>query len=175
MKIVTKCQVHWGWLVYLVWLIILGLTFFSAYYSARMLLTIGFHLLLPAFLIPVLAINIVFYPVTSSVYHRLMKKADILVYDSGIRIKNKYLSWKQIKSISFRTGRTQRDYSFFSGIKLPALQRIYLLDTKGKEYSAIIDIDYSLKANRRKNNLAVLQEALSGLNKTNIISDWAQD
>ena len=56
----------------------------------------------------------------------------------------------------------------------PVLQKIYILDKKGKEYSSIIDIDYFLKENREDNNLRKIKELLYGMDKLELISDWAE-
>ena len=54
------------------------------------------------------------------------------------------------------------------------LQKIFILDKKGKEHSCIIDIDYYLKKNRDKNNLRQIRDLLLGLDKLSLLSDWAE-
>ncbi|MEM3373951.1 MAG: hypothetical protein QXE31_01900 [Candidatus Woesearchaeota archaeon] len=102
------------------------------------------------------------------------KLTDFTLYQEGIKIKKKFLTWSEIKSISFQTGRHIADYNFYKGFKLPVFQRIYILDYDAQEYSTIIDTDYFLKNKRSQNNLLILRKHLIDMNKSKLISDWAE-
>ena len=121
------------------------------------------------FTLPLIILNIIFLPIV-----KLVLKQDFSLYTSGVKIKKKYIEWKKIKSISFQTGRLKSDEAFFRGFKLPVLQRIFVLDKDGKEYSCIIDIDYYSKTKREDNNLRKIRELLLGMDRISLLSDWAE-
>ena len=104
----------------------------------------------------------------------ILKLHEFELHTDCIRIKNKNLEWKKVKSISFQTGRPIYDRTFNLGIKLPALQKIFILDKEGLEYSAIIDIDYYSKKNRKENNIKTISRFLAGMDKEYLIADWAE-
>ncbi|MCM2324865.1 MAG: hypothetical protein NDI94_00230 [Candidatus Woesearchaeota archaeon] len=118
--------------------------------------------------IPLILLNVFLFPVLRVLFHQ-----DVSLYDLGIKIRGNFLRWEKIRSISFSSGR-YRDSKFWSGLKLPAVQRLYLLDMDGKEYIGVIDIDHSLKSSRSRNNMLRMNEQLHILNKSHLISDWAE-
>ncbi|MFH2020460.1 MAG: hypothetical protein ABIJ34_03540 [archaeon] len=133
--------------------------------------------LLPLILIlPLAMLNFFMYKIIKVFLLSLLGKPhfELEVFDSGIRIKNEYLQWHKIKSISFQTGRLIHDREFSKGFKLPVFQRMFVLDKSGKEYSCIIDIDYFMKENRSHNNLRKLNTLMYDLGKASLISDWAE-
>ena len=120
--------------------------------------------------IPIFLLDLLMMPLIKSV----LKLYDFELHTDGVKIKNKKIEWKKVKSISFQTGRLIYDRKYDSGLKLPVLQKIYVLDKEGKEYSAIIDIDYFSKKNRSKNNIRKITKFLDGMNKEYLIADWAE-
>jgi hypothetical protein len=64
--------------------------------------------------------------------------------------------------------------SIDTGFKMPAFQRIFILDNDGKEYSCIIGIDYFMKKDRADNNIRLLQRIFHDIGKDHLISDWAE-
>jgi hypothetical protein len=166
-----RFRVNWGFLVYAFSFFIFVLNLIPLYF-----LFSYFHPVLLLFFIPVLALDTVLYPVFDSIIRKTVKKEkySLIVSHKGIELNNKLHLWDGIKSISFQTGRLEHDYKAFQGFKLPALQRIYLLDKEGKEYSAAIDIDYFLKEKRNKNNLIEAKKEILDLGRMNIMSDWAE-
>ncbi len=166
-----RARINWGIPAYIFSSIIFVFNLVFIYYFF-----IYLNPLIFAFYIPVFALDIIFYPVFLSLFFNIFKKDDydISISKLGIGINRKMHLWDKIKSISFQTGRIVHDNTFSQGLRLPALQRIYLLEKDGKEYSAIIDIDYYLKEKRDKNNLVAAKEELFYLGKMGIISDWAE-
>jgi len=169
-KLVYQAVIRWGWqLNFLGYLLVLfDITFFILVFQTsleRVLLAI-----------PLLVLNIILFPLLKQIILSFIGKRfiEFELYTKGITIKNKYLGWKDIKSISFQSGRLIYDTRFYHGFKFPAFQRIYVLDNEGKEYSAIIDIDYWSKKDRKNNNLRKLNELMMGMDRTSILSDWAQ-
>lgn len=166
-----RFKVNWGLPVYIFsfFVLCLNLLFFYNLFSY-------FHPLLFLFFIPALALDVIFYPVFNSITQKIMKKEHypLIVSHKGIELNNKLHLWDGIKSISFQTGRLIHDYRAFEGFKLPALQMIFVLDKEGKEYSAVIDIDYFLKGQREKNNLVEAKKEIFDHGRMNIMSDWAE-
>lgn len=176
-RLVHRNNVNWGFPILSVTSFVAVLTIIYLYYFV--ILLIRFNLLkLPIIIwlttLPILFLNLILFPVCRTTFLSLIKKSDFLLYTTGLRINNKYFLWKQIKSISFQTGRLRGKKVFFRGFKLPMLQKIFILDKKGKEHSCIIDIDYYLKKNRDKNNLRQIRDLLLGLDKLSLLSDWAE-
>jgi len=176
-RLVHKNNVNWGLFILIITGFVAILTLIYLYYFV--ILLIRFNLFkLPIIIwlttLPLLVLNILLFQVCRTTFLSIIKKSDFILYTTGIKINNKYLMWKQIKSISFKTGRYKSKKVFFRGVKLPMLQKIFILDKKGKEYSCIIDIDYYLKKNRDKNNLRQVRDLLLGLDKLSLLSDWAE-
>jgi len=174
-RLVYNCRVHWGNFVYVLTFVIflLTLTFLLYAIQAFMKYALTFYLIVILFglFLPLIVLNIIFLPVMKDI---ILKKSELVLYTTGFKIKNKFLMWKQIKSISFNTGRLKKRTAFFRGAQLPMLQKIYILDKKGIEYSCNIDIDYWGKKKREENNLRKLNEFLLGLNQVSLLSDWAE-
>jgi len=166
-----RARINWGVPVYVFSFIILLLNFCFAYYFI-----LYYHPVIFLFFIPAIALDIIMYPVYKSVFNRALDRNhyDLLISNKGIELNRRLHLWDAIKSISFQTGRLAHDYTAFQGIKLPALQKIYLLDREGKEYSCAIDIDYSLRGKRNMNNLIFAKEELIHLGKIPMLSDWAE-
>jgi hypothetical protein len=118
--------------------------------------------------VPLILLNIFLFPTLKVLFYQ-----DVFLYDLGIKIRGSFLDWKKIKSISFSSGRYM-DSKFWSGLKLPAVQKLYLLDNDGNEHVGVIDIDHSLRSSRSRNNLLRMNEQLHILNKSHLISDWAE-
>lgn len=176
-RLVHRNTVNWGLFILIITGFVAILTLIYLYYFVILLIRFNF-LNIPIIIwlttLPVLFLNIMLFPVCRTTFLSIIKKSDFLLYTTGIKIKNKYFLWKQIKSISFKTGRYKGKKVFFRGFQLPMLQKIFILDKKGKEYSCIIDIDYYLKKNRDKNNLRQIRDLLLGLDKLSLLSDWAE-
>jgi hypothetical protein len=166
-----NARINWGIPVYIFSLFVVILNLVFSYY-----LIVYFHPISLLFFIPALILDFIFYPVFRSLIFSIVKKThyDLVISGKGIEINRKLHLWENIKSISFQTGRIVHNNTFFQGFKLPAMQKIYILDTEGKEYSAAIDIDYILKGNRGKNNLILAKAELYDLRKMGILSDWAE-
>jgi hypothetical protein len=166
-----RAKINWGLPVYIFSIFVIALNIASAYYFISL-----FHPVLFLFFIPVLALDIALFPVFSSLLFIMIRKIhyNLVISGKGIEMNRKQHIWESIKSISFQTGRLVHNNTAFQGIRLPALQRIYILDKDGKEYSAIIDIDYFLKGNREKNNLILAKSELYDLRKMGVLSDWAE-
>ncbi|MBN2368590.1 hypothetical protein JXC34_06220 [Candidatus Woesearchaeota archaeon] len=180
-KIVHKNKIRWGLpLIILMGIAVLLSMAYMTYAIRLIIFLIQNPKLMPIVvllitLFPLLALDFIFFPVFKGVLFELIRKEDsgLVLYTTGIEINRLFLEWKKIKSISFNSGRINRK-DFFRGFGLPALQEIYILDKKGKEYSCTIDIDYSLKKDRENNNLREIRDMLLGLEKARLISDWAQ-
>ena len=127
-------------------------------------------------IVPIIILDIFIFPIFREILLKFIKKThnQFEIYTTGIKIKEKYFNWKNIKSISPDTGRPMVDKKYFKGPKLPVLQKIYLIDKNYNEYCCIVDYDYFSKPNRQKNNLEKIKELLLGLDKIDIIHDWAQ-
>jgi hypothetical protein len=163
-----RFKINWGIPVYILSLIVFTLNLGFIYYLVN-----SFHPVIFLFFIPAFVLDIIFY----SVFRTLLLtkyKYTLIISPKGIEINRRLHLWDSIRSISFQTGRLEHDFTAFHGIKLPVLQRIYILDREGKEYSVVIDIDYFLKGERKKNNLILAKEMLADMGKTAIISDWAE-
>ncbi len=158
MKILKKIWLR-DWLVNLLLAyILISDIFFIISFKAEMII----------FGLPFILLSIIFFPFIIFIFSPCM-----IIYDSGIKLRQKYLPWNEIKSISFSSGRF-RDTVFWRGLKLPATQRIYVLDMKGNEYNTIIDLDHSLKINRSSNNISIISEVFHLTGRANILSDWAE-
>jgi hypothetical protein len=162
--LIYKPNIRWGYLGTSVFLFILLLNLF---FIALMFIT---PLILIFFGIPIILLDILLLPLIKSI----LKVTDFELHTDGLTIKKKKIFWKEVKSISFQTGRPIYDRNFNSGFKLPALQKIYVLDKKGLEYSAVIDADFYLKKNRNKNNIRIISKFLLGMDKQDLIADWAE-
>ncbi len=177
-RLVHRADINWGWLPLTTATLVFLIDFFYFFYFFQYIIlainTSNFSSIIVLTLIPILVLNGLFFPVLKALILRIMKKTDFQLYTTGIKIKGKLLNWSQIKSISFKTGRYKGKKAFFRGHRLPALQSIFILDKKGKEYSCIIDIDYSSKKNRKENNLRKIREFLLGMDKISLLSDWAE-
>lgn len=163
-KLIYRAEVEWGWLGTLMIFLIVFLNF------SFLLLIFMTSTVFLFFGIPIFLLDIVIFPLLKSI----MKRHEFELQTDSVNIKNKKIEWKRIKSISFQTGRLIYDRSFNTGFKLPVLQKIYILDKKGREYSAIIDVDYYSKKNRTKNNIYKISKFLDGMNKDYLIADWAE-
>jgi hypothetical protein len=181
-KLIYRCSVKWGWLILLVTALVFFLTVIYIYYLGKLVIFVIRNpvmitkLIVVVTAIPLVVLNILFFPVMRTLFLKFMKKEkyDLQIYNTGFKIRDTFLEWKKIKSISFHTGRLQGKTAFFYGYKLPIMQKIFLLDKEGNEYSCVIDIDYYLKKDRDKNNLRKIRELLLGLDKVSLISDWAE-
>lgn len=163
-NLIFKANVKWEWL---------GKIIFSLLILLNLVFIVLIFLTLPVFVffgLPVLILDILLLPLIKSI----LKLHEFELHTDCIMIKNKNIQWKQIKSISFQTGRLIYDRSFNFGFKLPALQKIYVLDKEGKEYSAIIDVDYYSKKNRKENNIKKIHKFLIGMDKEYLVADWAE-
>ena len=127
-------------------------------------------------LFPILILDIFSFQIIKEILLKLFNKHynQFEIYTTGVKIKKKYFDWKNIRSISPDTGRPIKDNKYFIGIKLPVLQKIYLIDKEYNEFKCVVDYDYFSKPNRQKNNLEKIKELLMGLDKLDIIHDWAQ-
>lgn len=166
-----RSSINWGYPIYILAFFVFSLNLLFLYYFILFMHPISFLLFLPT-----LALDIVFFQVYRGIFLNLFRKDnhDLSISFKGIELKKRFHPWESIKSISFDTGRVEYDNSFCSGIRLPALQKIYLLDNDGVEHSGIIDIDYSLKNMRDKNNLIEAKRAITNFGRINLLSDWAQ-
>lgn len=179
-RLVYRNTVNWGWLIYTVSILVLVITLIYLYYFINLLLfiirtpTLQKLIILVITSVPIILLNIFLIPVMKTLVGKFFKKSELKLYTTGIKIKKNFLTWKKIKSISFQTGRLQGKKAFFRGFQLPIIQKIFILDKKGKEYSCIIDVDYYLKKNREKNNLRKIRDLLLGLDKLSLLSDWAE-
>ncbi len=181
-KSILKVKVNWGWLVYSLFSLIQLINFFFFYFFYSIIYSANSYNILSSLFIvlliflPIFVLNAFFNPVNRSILLNFIwkEKTECILYKEGIKLKRNFLVWNKIKSISFQSGRPITDYSFYKGIKLPALQRLFILDKKGEEYSCIIDIDYFFKQKRGKNNILLFREALVELGKSHLISDWAE-
>ena len=175
-RLVHRNNVNWGIPILIVTGFVVLITILYLYYFVILLIKFNINLPIVVWLtsLPILLLNMILWPVCRTTFFSLTKKSDFLLYTTGIKINNKYLMWKQIKSISFKTGRYKCRNVFFRGFQLPMVQKIFVLDKKGTEYSCIIDVDYYLKKNRDKNNLRKIRELLFGLDKLSLMSDWAE-
>jgi len=158
MNRIYTLKISWGWLIYLTTFIVLILNLITLYYVFLAGIRILFLLL------PLVILDLIFLPV--------IRKPRFILFDTGVRIKGTFLSWKEIKSISFQSGRINQENPLKG--RLPAIQRIFILDKKGREFSTLIDIDYFSKQDRKNNNLMKLNKYLFDMNKVSIISDWAE-
>ncbi len=176
-RLVHRNNVNWDLPILSVTSFVAVLTIIYLYYFVILLIRFS-YLKIPIIIwlttLPILFLNILLFPVCRTTFLSIIKKSDFILYATGIMINNKYLLWKQIKSISFKTGRYKSKKVFFRGFQLPMLQKIFILDKKGKEYSCVIDVDYYLKKNRDKNNLRQIRDLLLGLDKLSLLSDWAE-
>ena len=107
-RLVHRNNVNWGFPILSVTSFVAVLTIIYLYYFV--ILLIRFNLLkLPIIIwlttLPILFLNLILFPVCRTTFLSLIKKSDFLLYTTGLRINNKYFLWKQIKSISFQTGR----------------------------------------------------------------------
>lgn len=176
-RLIFKSQIKWGWL-----LIAIGATLIIGDIITVIYIIMGlikdYQLIFISLIliIPLIILNYLLYPITKSILYWILKKNNhnLELFTTGIKIKKKMFKWEKIKSISFQTGRLIYDSKFFSGLKLPALQKIYILLKNGKEISSTIDVDYFLKNKRENNNLRKLNELFFGMDKQDILSDWAQ-
>ena len=179
-KVIYKSKISIGWFFHLIFFLVLFLNIIMLFYITQIFfLFIGksvFNVISFIFFIPILFLDIFLYPILKVVFLTLIKKEEysIIIYNKGIEINNLFLEWEKIKSISFQTGRLITDNDFLRGFKLPAIQKIYILDKKGKEYSCAIDIDYFSKKDRSKNNLNIIKGILHEQNKIFLLSDWAE-
>lgn len=163
-SLIFKANVEWGWLGKFVSLLLLFL---------NLIFVVLIFLTSPVFVLfgfPILILDFLLIPLIKSI----LRLHDFELHINCVRIKNKTIEWKQIKSISFQTGRLIYDRTFNFGVKLPVLQRIFVLDKEGKEYSAIIDIDYYSKKNRKENNIKKIHKFLIGMDKDYLVADWAE-
>jgi hypothetical protein len=164
-------EINWGLPLY----IFAGIILLLLISSISLMIIYKLQIILAIFILPILILNILLLPIHKSMIYHLLKKKDpvFVIYKEGITIRGRHFLWDKIRSISFDTGIIRVDTAF-RGFKLPYLQRIYI-DEKGEiEHSCIIDIDYSLKADRTENNLNIIRDELVDMGKANIISDWAE-
>lgn len=175
MRLVYRAGVRWGLPAAILASLIILSNMPYLYLLVRAAGAIIFFQIILLYL-PVIALDIIFMPMIISIFPKKNKAADpnLELYDTGIRIKKEFIGWDKIRSISFQTGRTTHDYSSFEGFRLPAVQRMFVLDKTGKEISCAIDIDYAMKGSRKKNNLIILKEYLLDMGKGQLISDWAE-
>ena len=180
-KLILKTTANWGWLAVLVSLTTTLMTAAYIFYTINLFLGMKTYFIWQLALIsilgfiPIAILNYFLYPVNKTIIFEILGKEyhEILIYTTGMEIKGKYFLWKNVKSISFDTGRMSKG-AFFRGFKLPYPQKMYILDNESKEYSCIIDIDYTFKNNRENNNLRKIKKALFDFNKIDIMSDWAE-
>ncbi len=163
-KLVFKAIPEWGWLGILITIILLLLNIFFI-----MLLFLTSYVFI-IFFLPVVILDAVFFPLIKSMF----RIAEFELHTDSVKVKNRILKWKDVKSISFQTGRLIYDRDYDKGFKLPALQKIYVLDKKGEEYSAVIGVDYFFKKKREDNNIKRLTKYLNGMNREELIADWAE-
>lgn len=163
-NLIFKAEVSWGWIGKIIFtiLILLNLSFIILLFLTSSIFVF--------FGLPILILDLLLIPLIKSILHL----HEFELHTNCIKIKNKIIEWKEVKSISFQTGRLIYDRSFYLGLKLPVMQKIYVLDKKGQEYSAIIDIDYYSKKNREKNNISKITKFLDGMNKEYLLADWAE-
>ena len=163
-NLIFKANVDWDWLGKVIFflLILLNLIF-----GTLIFLTSPVFVL---FGLPVIILDVLLLPLVKSI----LNLHEFELHTNSVKIKNKTLVWKKVKSISFQTGRLIYDRNFNLGLKLPALQKIFVLDKKGKEYCAIIDIDYYSKKKRKENNIRRINKFLVGMDKDYLVADWAE-
>ena len=126
-------------------------------------------------ILPVIVLDVMTYPLIRGIINELIRRTpDLSISQYGINIKGKSLPWHSVKSISLQTGRIMQDRNYFSGCKLPAYQKIFVLDKDGKEYECIIDVDYCLKKQREKNNYLKIISYLTKEKKIHLMADWAE-
>jgi hypothetical protein len=177
-RLVFRCVPRWGVLLSITGVFVLTISFIQifflilAFISNNDLIFLVFSFIF--LFIPLITLNIIFFKINKVTLYKILniKKSNLIVFTTGIKINKNYLKWNKIKSISFHRGRKKKD--FYYGLGLPSLQKIYILDKKGIEYNTIVDVDHFLKTNRKKNNLRKIMDLLMGLDKEDLISDWAQ-
>jgi len=179
-RIVYKNRINWGLCSYVAFLLIFFITLINIFYLFSLVKIIVVNPDLGAVLIFIISLsitiilNVMIFDFYKSIYNIIFRKYDFILYNTGMEIKGKYFEWRKIKSISFNTGRRFNKKLFYKGFKLPVLQRIFILDKKGKEHSVVIDIDHPLRKDREKNNLRVIRDHLYGMDKISLLSDWAK-
>jgi len=179
-KVIYKSKIAFGWFFHFLFFFILFLNAVMFFYIAQIVFLfiekLVFNIISIIFFLPLVILDIFLFPILKVVFLNLIKKEEytIIIYNEGIEINTLFLEWKKIKSISFQTGRLITGNDFLRGFKLSAIQKIYILDKKGKEYSCAIDIDYFSKKDRSKNNLSIIKGILHEQNKIFLLSDWAE-
>ncbi|MBN1502144.1 hypothetical protein JW930_01250 [Candidatus Woesearchaeota archaeon] len=175
-------QINYGWRDYMLLLTTIVLSIFYVNYFYALSSSFG---MLPTTIIIssiiglacIIVLNFCFFPVFHHLFFSILKKPryDLILSKKGIQIANKYLQWRQVKSISFSTGRPKSKIAFYRvKFALPAKQTIFVLDKQGREYKRMVDIDYFSKHDRSNNNLVGIEKVLADLKKANLISDWAE-
>ncbi|NTV23443.1 MAG: hypothetical protein HGA85_03650 [Nanoarchaeota archaeon] len=160
-----KLYLKWGFLpvaLSIISLILLAASLILLFFQSS---PIGFFLL-----IPVIGLNIYLLPVMRTLFTK--RKPTVEIDESTISLEGETFLWKDVKSISYTTGKKANALDFTSD-SFPAIQRLFILDMNGAEVSAIVDIDYSFKKDRKNNALLLIIKELVAMKKDNLISDWA--
>jgi hypothetical protein len=176
-NLVYKAEINWGYPLYVVGGIILLLDAVLIYQLIMMILfNISAFIPFIVFSLPIIILNVILFPLVKSLVLLMFNKKYYAfeLYTTGIKIKNKFFKWKEIKGIGFSNGRNIDDKFFYIGKKLPVYQKVFMSDKDGKEYSCLLDIDYYFKQHRKQNNLLKIEEFLLGLDKIDLIGDWAE-
>jgi len=176
-NLVYKANINWGYPLYLVGGIILLLDLVLMFQLVMMfLVNVSAFVPFIVFSLPIIILNIILFPLIKSIIFLMLNKkyCEFELYTTGIKIKNKFFKWSQIKGLGFSTGRHIEDKFFYEGKKLPVYQKLFMSDKEGKEYSCSIDVDYYFKQHRKQNNLLKIEEFLLGLDKIDLIGDWAE-
>ncbi|MBT3720311.1 hypothetical protein HN789_05485 [archaeon] len=163
-KLIFRADINWGYLGKTLFIVLIILNFL---FVSLVFFTTPFFIL---FGIPIFVLDLLLMPLIKSI----LKIQEFELHTDSLKIKNKKIDWKKVKSISFQTGRLIYDRVFYKGFKLPTLQKIFVLDKEGYEYSAIIDIDYYFKKKRQENNIRIINRHLLAMDKQYLVADWAE-
>ena len=176
-NLVFRAEINWGYPLYFIGGIILLLDTILLYQLVMMfLVNISAFIPFIVFSLPIIILNFILFPLISSIVGLALNKkyCQFELYTTGINIKNKFFKWKEIKGIGFNNGRHIDDKLFYEGKKLPVYQKLFMSDKEGKEYSCLLDVDYYFKQDRKENNMLKIEEFLLGLDKIDLIGDWAE-
>jgi hypothetical protein len=161
-------KIRWGALTYISMSLLLLLNIAGA------ILTVS-NLPAAIFLIPLIVLDIMLAPIIRGIIISMFGLGpDLIMTQQGLTIKKINLPWHAVKSISLQTGRIMGDREYFAGCKLPALQKIFILDKGGREHECVIDIDYCMKGGRKSNNYLKITHHLSVEKRTQLMADWAE-
>ena len=135
-----------------------------------------FILMVFGFSLPIIILDIMIHKLAMISFENFLGKPfdEFRLYTTGIKIKEKFFLWENIRSVAIDSGRIMIDKEYFKGFKSPVFQKIYLIDKEYKEHNCIVDIDYYKKQDRNENNLEKIKELLLGLDKIDLMHDWAQ-